>query len=217
MGLTDMKALRPAADPSITPPPPGGGSAGDRATRLMRACHIFSAAVRETLESALLREVCPRPLTLAQFHLLKLLVLNGQHQAGELADFLGVSAPAATKNIDKLVRLGLLLRRPSADDRRALSLSVSARGREIVRRCDALKAARMQKIVRQFADDDLLRLTGLLERFSTALYEATRVESDVCLRCGAYLESECAVRRVHGGCPYQRQRRRGGTAHAPHT
>lgn len=185
--------------------------------RLMRACHIFAAAVRETLEAALIQRACPRPLSLAQFHLLKLLTLNGHHQAGELADFLGVSAPAATKNIDKLVRLGLLLRRPAADDRRAVRLSVSARGREIVRRYDVLKAARMAKVLRQFPADEVVQLTGLLERFSVALFQATPVASDLCLRCGAYLESECAVRRVHGGCPYQRQRRRGHAAHAPHT
>ncbi len=53
------------------------------------------------------------------------MTLNGRHQAGELAEFLGVSAPAATKNIDKLERFGLVVRSPSKGDRRATQLSAS--------------------------------------------------------------------------------------------
>ncbi|MFO0838581.1 MAG: MarR family winged helix-turn-helix transcriptional regulator [Phycisphaerae bacterium] len=195
----------------------------DAARRLMRWCHIFSAAVRETLETDLVREVCAQPLTLAQFHLLELIARNGQHQAGEVAGFLGVSAPAATKNIDKLVRQGLLIRRPAADDRRALSLQVSAKGRELVRRYNHLKRIRVAQVLRGLHPADARRLAELLERFSLALFSATRVVNGLCLRCAAYVEPECAMGKLQGGCPYQRLRRPPpirngkGRAHAPHT
>src|SRR3990172_1781993 len=97
---------------------PGNGS-----FRLLRSSHIFASAVREILEQKLVREVSSVPLTLSQFHLLKLMHLNGRHQVGQVADFLGVSPPAATKNIDKLEALGLLVREPSKGDRRARLLS----------------------------------------------------------------------------------------------
>ncbi|MFQ5600485.1 MAG: MarR family winged helix-turn-helix transcriptional regulator, partial [Candidatus Krumholzibacteriia bacterium] len=80
--------------------------------RFLRYSHIFTAAVREVLETKYLAEVSQQPITLPQFHLLKLISLNGHHQVHEIADFLGVSSPAATKNIDKLERLDLVSRTP---------------------------------------------------------------------------------------------------------
>ena len=69
---------------------------------LLRQTHIFASTVREILEVKLLREVSDAHLTLPQLQLLKLMVRDGQHQVTEVAHFLGVSPPAATKNIDKL-------------------------------------------------------------------------------------------------------------------
>ena len=57
--------------------------------RFLRQSHIFSSAVREVLETKLLRESTPMPLTISQFHLLKLMLIDGKHQVGKVADFLG--------------------------------------------------------------------------------------------------------------------------------
>ena len=97
-------------------------------SQLLRYSHIFASAVRDLLELKVLREVTDDPLTLPQFHLLKLISLNGTHQVGEVAQFLGVSPPAATKNIDKLEGLGLVARRSSTRDRRATLLASSREG-----------------------------------------------------------------------------------------
>ena len=113
----------------------------------------FSAVVQEILELKLLREVSPDPLSLSQFHLLKLISLNGQHQVGQVADFLGVSAPAASKNIDKLERLGLVAREQCKGDRRAILLASSRRGRQLV---EAVRGAEGRQ-----------RLMPVLDSFST--------------------------------------------------
>jgi len=181
---------------------------------LLRWSHIFSAAVRETLQVAPLRSAGPQPLTLAQFHLLKLVALNGDHQAGELAEFLGVSAPAATKNIDKLVRLGLIRRRAAPDDRRALRLSVSPEGRALVRRHERLEAVLAVRALRSFRPEEVKLLLRLLERFALGLYAAQRVDDGVCLRCAAHIEANCPVGGAHNGCPYQRVRRGASSAKA---
>ena len=78
--------------------------------RFLRDCHIFSSATREALEAVPLREASPLPLTIGQIRLLKLLVADSRHRLGAIAGFLGVSPPAATKSIDKLERLGLVIR-----------------------------------------------------------------------------------------------------------
>lgn len=176
---------------------------------LLRSTHIFASAVREVLELKLIREASPVPLTLSQFHLLKLMFLNGRHQVGEVADFLGVSPPAATKNIDKLEAHGLVVRAPSSGDRRATLLSVSPKGRRLVRRYEELKTARLSPVLARFRPEELEQLSRLLERFSLLLLEKElRGEGDgVCLRCDAYIQSGCPVGQLRGGCPYQSARR----------
>ena len=117
------------------------------------------------MEVKLLREVSSCPLTLSQFHLLKLMSFDGHHQIGELADFLGVTPPAATKNVDKLERLGFILRTPSKQDRRVTLLTASPKGRRLVRKYEALKADRLAPILDEFTPAEIDRLAHLLERF----------------------------------------------------
>lgn len=171
--------------------------------RLLRNSHIFSAVVREVLEENLIRDTTNLPLTLSQFYLLKLLSIDGQHQVGEVADFMGVSPPAASKNIEKLVRLGLLERSRSEGDRRALLLSVTSRGRRLVIRYEELKAARLYPLLDEFRPQDIEALAQLLERFSLALCGLGASKDGVCLRCAGYLQDECVVGAIQGGCPYQ--------------
>ncbi|MFQ5805356.1 MAG: MarR family winged helix-turn-helix transcriptional regulator [Phycisphaerae bacterium] len=181
--------------------------------RLVRYSHIFASAVREILEAKLLREVTSFPLTVSQFHLLKLMAFNGRHQLGEVADFLGVSPPAATKNVDKLEGLGLVVRRPSKGDRRATLLSVSPKGRRLVRKYEELKVTRLSPVLESFRPEEIEQLSQLLERFALALLCLEASESEFCLRCAVYIESGCALGQIHGGCPYQkaRQTRSGAT------
>jgi DNA-binding MarR family transcriptional regulator len=179
---------------------------------LLRYSHIFASAVRDLLELKVLREVTDDPLTLPQFHLLKLVSLNGSHQVGEVAQFLGVSPPAATKNIDKLEGLGLLARSPSTDDRRATLLASSSKGRRLVRRYEALKEERLEPVLEGFNDRELAQFTRLLERFSLLLIGQEDSGEGLCMRCSAYYDEACPVNHLRDGCPYQKVRdnRHGG-------
>lgn len=171
--------------------------------RLIRYSHIFASAVREVLETKLIKKASPLPLTISQFHILKVMALNGQHQVGELADFLGVSAPAATKNIDKLQRLGLVVRSPSTGDRRVTWLSVSRAGRRLVHKYEKIKAARLAPVLEKFRPEEIDQLSSLLQRFSVSLLEHEESRRGFCLRCSAYIESGCPVGHIRGGCPYE--------------
>jgi DNA-binding MarR family transcriptional regulator len=172
----------------------------------LRYSHIFASLVREILEVKFLREISPYPLTLSQFHLLKVITLNGHHQVGEMANVLGVSPPAITKNIDKLERQGLLVRSPSKGDRRATLLSPSAKGRRLVQKYEDLKAERLAPVLEEFSPEELDRLAQLLKRFSLSLIKKEDAGGGLCLRCAAYCEEDCPVGLIRGGCPYQRIR-----------
>jgi DNA-binding MarR family transcriptional regulator len=196
---------------------PGKGAQGGTTTgsengslRLLRDSHIFASAVREVLDVRLLREVSPHPLTPSQFQVLRLMSFNGPHQIGEVAGFLGVSPPAATKNIDKLERLGLVARAPSTGDRRATLLTVSTKGRRLVRKYDQHKAAYLSPVLESFRPAEIERFSDLLERFSVSLLRQQPIGDRFCLRCAGYIEADCPVRRMRGGCRYQKVR----SAHA---
>ena len=134
--------------------------------------------------------------------------VDGRHQLGQVADFLGVSPPAATKNIDKLERLGLVVRTPSKGDRRATLLSVSPKGRRLVRKYEDIKTTRLAPVLEGFQPEELGQFTGYLERFSALLLGLEQNEAGFCLRCAAYIEKGCPVGRIRGGCPYQKVHRK---------
>jgi DNA-binding MarR family transcriptional regulator len=161
--------------------------------------------VKQVLELELLRKTTRLPLTVSQFHVLKLMTQNGRHQVGEVADFLGVSPPAATKNIDKLERYGLMVRSPSEGDRRATLLSVSPKGRRLVERFEQLKTERLAPVIESLEPAELEQLTELLRRVSISLLEDPSADG-FCLRCAAYLAEDCPVGDARGGCPYRKFR-----------
>ena len=174
--------------------------------RLLRNSHIFASAVRDILETRLIREVCPYPLTLSQFHLLKLMSLDGEHHVGDIAAFLGVSTPAATKNIDKLERHGLVVRAPAPDDRRSTILSASPIGRRIVVNYEELKSARLYPLLDRFDVGELDAFADLLERISLSLLDLDPESGGPCLRCAANLSADCRVGEARGGCPFIKKR-----------
>jgi DNA-binding MarR family transcriptional regulator len=198
-------ASQTAAATSRRPSAPGGRAA--QLFPLLRNGYIFASAVREIVSEKLLREATTLPLTVSQFQLLKLMTLDGKHRVGELADLLGVTPPAVSKNIDKLEGLGLVVRAPSKGDRRATLLSVSPRGRRLVRKHAELVTARLGPVLEGFRRQELEQFWRLLERFSVSLLNLEASADGFCLRCAGYLKNDCPVGQVRGGCPYQKIRR----------
>ena len=104
----------------------------DQFYRFLRYGHVLRSLLREFLEEDFLRQVCPHRLTRSQFCFLKLIAANADLQVGEVARCLGVSPAATSKNLEKLVRLGLVVREASNEDRRVTLLSASDAGRQLV-------------------------------------------------------------------------------------
>ena len=180
---------------------------GHDSRRLLRLSHIFASAVREILAQSLIQEACSLSLTSSQLHLLKLMSINGEPQIGQLAGFLGVSPPAATKNVDKLERLGLVARVPSKGDRRTTRLSVNAKGRRVVEKYETLTTNRLSSVLDGFKPGEIEQLSELLERFSVMLLGMGPGSGRSCLRCGSYYQAGCPVGEARGGCPYDRFRK----------
>lgn len=199
------------SDPATQQRPRSGGGRegvtnGSDLFHLVRQAHIFSAVVHEILETKILSEVTSDPLSLSQFHLLKLIALGGEHQVGQVADFLGVSAPAASKSIDKLERLGLVSRRSSPGDRRVTMLAPSSKARRLVKRYEDEKTKRLNPVLDAFDHGEVRQLSALLERFSGALIDEEETGEGLCFRCSAYFDDACPMPHCQENCPYQKVR-----------
>ena len=182
--------------------------------RFLRNSHIFSSAVHEIFETKYLKDTCSERISLPQFHLLKLISLSGQHQIGKIADFLGVSSPAATKSIDKLERLGFVRRTACTTDRRATMLTATGKARELVNRYESHKLERLAPLIDKFSHDEIAELTRLMERFAVLLYAREMKEDGYCLRCAVYGERNCPIGQILGNCPYEKVRSRPTQGHA---
>jgi DNA-binding MarR family transcriptional regulator len=129
------------------------GHDGDDSTRelLMRAVGGLRQAWREQLD----------PLGIAphQARALHVIADAGQLRPSELARHLRIAPRSATEVIDGLVRDGLAQRTPSATDRRAVIVSLTERGHELMRQVAAARAASGDALFARLthADEEALR------------------------------------------------------------
>ena len=171
----------------------------------------FTSAVRQDLEQSVLREALHSQLTWSQLKLLKLVSLAGGHTIGALAASLGVSAAAASKAADKLVRRRLLRRPESRDDRRESELSLTETGRRLLAAYDSRRERKLAEALGQFAQEELHRTAGVLDRMSAAILGLSGKPPGVCCLCGIYFRQTCLLRDlVPRICPQQALKRRSG-------
>lgn len=95
------------------------------------SAHIFFSAVNELSEEQL-RYITRNRLTYAQLKLLKLVYFTDTHTISEVAAFLKISPPAASKAVDRLVRRKWLRRAEAETDRRAARLSLTPAGERVL-------------------------------------------------------------------------------------
>lgn len=164
--------------------------------RVMGASQVYSTALNDVLERTL-AEASAEPLQMSQVRLLLLIAGAGSsYKVTDVAAFLGVTNAAASRAIDRLVQRGLMDRRESAQDRRAVDLSLTAEGRALLDRFAEIRNAELLALLGEFPESKLRRLTSLLDELAVLLLNPE--ESDECLRCGLHFRNGCVVRDVLG-------------------
>ncbi len=114
-----------------------------------------------------------RALTLSQYGLLQPLARSERARVRELAARAGITPSTATRILDALERRGIVDRSRSAGDRRGVSVTLTAAGRDVLRdEDDWLRArerdfyARLPHAERRLAPDLLLRLSALIDEMA---------------------------------------------------
>jgi DNA-binding MarR family transcriptional regulator len=107
-------------------------------------------------------------VTLPQLRTLGVVSLEGPQTVSALAERLDVHASTMTRMCSRLVARGLVVRTPSAIDRREVVIELTAQGQGLVDVVLDKRRREIDAVVRRMAPDDRDRVVCALELFSEA-------------------------------------------------
>jgi DNA-binding MarR family transcriptional regulator len=108
----------------------------------------------------------------------KLHVAGGSLRVTDLAELLGVDAPAVTRKVQQLERDELVSRQPDPADRRATRIRLTPAGRSVLQRMLRARRNWLERLLEGWPEPELGTLAALLSRFAGDLerdLEDTRV------------------------------------------
>jgi DNA-binding MarR family transcriptional regulator len=168
------------------------------------SAHVFFSAVNDLTEERL-RHTTRNPLTYAQLKLLKLVAFTDTHSVSEVAAFLKISLPAASKAVDRLVRRRWLRRAEAETDRRVAQLSLTSAGERVLEDYQNTTKRVLAGVFEQFPTRELRRTASLLDRLSVGVVDLMEEPDRVCLLCGVHFRDSCLVRQLtEQRCFYER-------------
>jgi DNA-binding MarR family transcriptional regulator len=136
------------------------GNLNEQLVRLSRTLH----SLRTHMAARAPGDV-PWPTYTLLFHL----VTGGPRRAGALAECVHVDPSTVSRQVDQLVRMGLVERRADPDDGRATLLAATEAGRALHRRARQFRERMLGQLLAHWPTDDVDRLTELLTRLNDDL------------------------------------------------
>ena len=109
--------------------------------------------------------------TIAQYRALVVLASRGPQRMVDLAEALGVAPSTAGRMCDRLVRKQLIRRHRARTDRRAVLVSVTAAGRQVVDQATARRRALIEDILRKLPAGRQHAVAEALQAFADAAGE----------------------------------------------
>lgn len=103
-------------------------------------------------------------VTETQFSMLDLLSKKESHKVTDLAEKMGVKPSAVTTMIDRLTNNGLVSRRHSENDRRAVLVSITEEGREVIRKFEGKCRSVLKRYLSHLEPNELEALATIYEK-----------------------------------------------------
>ena len=110
-------------------------------------------------------------VTLTQYRTLVVLASRGPQSLARLAEAVAVTPATATRMCDRLVRKGLVRRRPEPGNRRQVRLSLTGEGKALVDAVTLRRRAEIERIVSAMPPDEQAVLVQALGRLAAAAGE----------------------------------------------
>jgi len=163
----------------------------------MGSVRILATTIDEWMEEEL-KETTKNRITPSQLRVLKLVARTNARRIGDVADFLAVSNAAASKAVDRLVRRGLLRRKESPKDRRAVELSLTPEGRHTLAQYEAAANQVLKEVFGSLPPEQLQATAEFLDRLSVRMVSEGHTREGICLRCGIHFRDRCLLRQSVG-------------------
>jgi DNA-binding MarR family transcriptional regulator len=90
-------------------------------------------------------------------------------RVSDLADLLGVDAPAITRKVQQLERLGYVTIAPDAEDKRAKLIGLTKSGEKIIERIMVAVNHRLTRLFEGWTKEEVTIFSSSLEKFAHAL------------------------------------------------
>lgn len=109
-----------------------------------------------------------KPLNIASQHIGILLCLarGPENTAYELSKLLGVDTGLMSRTLDKLEKRGLLIRSRSAEDRRVVNLTLTAKGEKVAGRIPDVAPDVLNRRLQHFTKAEFSEFLRLLKKFA---------------------------------------------------
>ncbi len=123
--------------------------------------------LQRKVRAKLSQEVSQGIITPPQYSILTYLLERGESKMADLSRYLLISASGVTGIVDNLVRMGLVQRGSSPQDRRVIKISLTPRGKELISRIRTEFQEVLQKVLVGFSVKErreLIRLLGKMEK-----------------------------------------------------
>jgi DNA-binding MarR family transcriptional regulator len=121
-------------------------------------------ALQRALERGANEAMRPLGLTAAQADALTVLAQAGPLSLKELGELLIAEAGHPSRLVDRLVEAGLIERRPAAEDRRRIVLSLTAKGRRLEKRAEETRRRQLEFFMALIGQRDLSAELELVSR-----------------------------------------------------
>jgi len=175
----------------------------DKATRqIAEYSRILAHLLSDVFEQNYLIEQTKGLLSKTQFRVLKILSVSGQYTVSEIATILHISCAAASKNIDKLVRLKLVNRKITRSDRRVMEVSLTRAGQAIVDKYEKLRMRKQHHALAHFSREEKNKLLELLKIYVHHSLSCEKNIDVICLQCNGGIAQECSFSKNKNRCRF---------------
>lgn len=128
--------------------------------------------IRRSIQKKLVRTAFSRieeDITLPHLEIMKTLHKEGTKHIAEIGEILLIPKPQMTHLIDRLEKIGVVIRQPDTNDRRIINIALTLKGRNIIDEFDATLERNMSDRLSVLTDDELQQLSVCLRKLGDIL------------------------------------------------
>jgi MarR family transcriptional regulator, 2-MHQ and catechol-resistance regulon repressor len=155
---SDYLDLKMTTDPAVLDPSIQDNT--ETALKLWVVLNRASRAITDRIRGSIERH----DLSLSEFGVLEVLYSKGRMLVGELGSKILLTSGSTTYVVDKLEARGLVVRRPCPDDRRALHVELTEKGRQLIAGIFPQHAQEVRRAMGGLTDEEQRIATAMLKR-----------------------------------------------------